>query len=788
MPGLRRVLTLGASVVLLAAPSAAHAAPAGPWDAFNLSPSATRTQLPRSIARTVGAVSNPQAVLSGGATTLSSGGQVTLDFGQEVGGTVTLHASGSGQIGLAFAESSAYIDVTSDATTGGPRGRDGAIMVDVSGPTDYTTPLSLQRGGFRYLTLFLASGTSVDVDAVSVHYTAAPTMPDPRDYANYFYSSDDELNRIWYAGAYTVETNTIAPTQGRTWPAPDALWSNTGVVGVGDTILTDGAKRDRTVWPGDLGISFPTAYASLGDTVSTRNALTTMYDHQSAGGALPYSGPPLSKSGSDTYHLWTLSATGDYYDVTADRGWLDSVWSRYKLGMDFILAKLDDRGLLYMTTTLDSSDPVAKGERLSANVLMWKALAGGARLAAVEGDSAVAADYAARAAALKAAIDAYLWDEAAGMYKLYPDSSVHPQDGNALAVWYGLVDSPARAARISQGLQRTWTAYGAPTPESKSQLKTFPASMEVMAHFAAGADQAGVDLIRREWGFMLHDPLGTQSTFPEALRDNGCICSTYTSMSHGWATGPTAALTEYVLGLAPASPGGATWTFTPHPADLTFARGRLQTTRGALDASWKADTGRFSAQLSAPAGTSGRIAVPTFGRSTAVWLDGTLIGNTSSGSYVYLDDVAGGTHTVDAYPSSSVTSVGGTVPSTLSLTLGSAGFGAFTLGVTHDYTATLTADVVSTAGDATLAVADPSGKATGHLVNGAFALPRPLEAGSPPAPLHEDGTPLTVQTYAGPVSRDQAAITLTQPIGAGDALRTGSYSKTLTFTLSTSNP
>ena len=119
------------------------------------------------------------------------------------------------------------------------------------------------------------------------------------------------LNRIWYAGAYTVQTNTIDPAQGRTWPAPDALWSNTGLVGTGASILTDGAKRDRTVWPGDLGVAFPTAYTSTGDTASTRNALTTMYDKQSSTGALPYSGPPLSKTQSDTYHLWTLSATGE---------------------------------------------------------------------------------------------------------------------------------------------------------------------------------------------------------------------------------------------------------------------------------------------------------------------------------------------------------------------------------------------------------------------------------------------------------------------------------------------
>ena len=80
---------------------------------------------------------------------------------------------------------------------------------------------------------------------------------------------------------------------------------------------------------------------------------------------------------------------------------------------------------------------------------------------------------------------------------------------------------------------------------------------------------------------MLNDPLGTKSTFPEALRADGCVCSTYTSMAHGWAAGPTSALTEYVLGVAPTSPGGATWRFAPQPADLTFAQGRADHDHGA---------------------------------------------------------------------------------------------------------------------------------------------------------------------------------------------------------------
>jgi hypothetical protein len=139
--------------------------------------------------------------------------------------------------------------------------------------------------------------------------------------------------------------------------------------------------------------------------------------------------------------------------------------------------------------------------------------------------------------------------------------------------------------------------------------------------------------------------------------------------------------------------------------------------------------------------------------------------------------------------------VGGTVPATLSLTLGApAAFGPFTPGVAKDYTATQTANIVSTAGDATLSVTDPSSTAPGHLVNGSFALPQPLQAsatspaGNGGAFAALSGSPLTLLTWPYPVSNDPVTINYKQSIGAGDALRTGSYSKTLTYTLSTTQP
>ncbi len=141
--------------------------------------------------------------------------------------------------------------------------------------------------------------------------------------------------------------------------------------------------------------------------------------------------------------------------------------------------------------------------------------------------------------------------------------------------------------------------------------------------------------------------------------------------------------------------------------------------------------------------------------------------------------------------------VGGSVPATLALTLGSpAAFGPFTPGVTKTYAADMTANVISTAGDATLSVADPSSTATGHLVNGAFSLPSPLQAGATsavatgamPAAVGGSANPTTLLTYAAPVSNDAVTVSFQQAIGANDALRTGTYSKTITFTLSTTTP
>ncbi len=676
--------------------AAGPAAPASPaamagrsaGDAYILAPS-TRTLAPVAVQSTAGSVSSPQNVLSGASTRISGANSaLVLDFGKEVGGLVTLTFAGAGaagqRVGLAFTESSLYVGPTSDLSSGAAfsgTGTDGALATTVNGAGAYTMPADKLRGGFRYLTVFLSSSGWVDLNGVSLAFTGAAGMADPSAYTNYFFSNDAQLNKIWYAGAYTVQMDTIDPAQGRVWPPPSTGWENNGLVGAGSSVLVDGAKRDRSVWSGDLGVSLPTEYVSTDDIASSRNALTTLYQHQnSSSGELEYGGPQFNFYGSDTYHAWALIGTASYYTYSNDKAWLDTYWSQFKLGMGFITAKIDGNGLLNVTGTSDWARGGQGGENIEANSLLYKALTGGAVLAGAEGDSADAAAWQRQAATLKAAANQRLWNAAVGLYRDNPASTLYPQDGNSLAVWYGLTDSPAKNTAIAHGLATRWNDHGAASPEKDGgAIGTFPGSMEVQAHFTAGDDVNALALIRREWGGMLGSPTGTGSTFWEGLRSDGTFDygGTYMSLAHGWATGPTSALTFSVLGLAPT--GTAQYTFAPHPGDLTHVEGTIRLPQGTVTGSWDYDAaaGTLAETLASPAGSTGTIGVPTYGSSAvaitvngaSVWSGGAfhpvpgITGGSTDGSYVYLTGVAAGSRTVSAVnvgaPAAFATSVSG---------------------------------------------------------------------------------------------------------------------------------
>jgi hypothetical protein len=638
-------------------------------DDYNLPP-ASRTLTPVAVQRIHGAVSSSDQMLSGGTTTLSGkGSYIVFDFGKEVGGIPSLQfgtASNSAQsVFLAFSESVLYTGPQSDRSDGG-HGQDGNLSVAVAAQGTYTVPPEKLRGGFRYITVGMQTGGSVELTRVTLSFTPAPALADLRAYSGSFRSNDDLVNRVWYAGAYTVQLNTIDPNQGRIWPPPTSSWSNNGVSGSGTTILVDGAKRDRLIWPGDLGISSLTAFVSTGDTLSVKNDLDTLFAHQDSSGGLPCVGPEANFGAiSDTYHLWTLNVVINYYLYSGDRSWIVAHWPQIKQAVAFSTAKIGAHGLLSVNLKFDWGRHVPGGEEISANALLFQVLQGTSFLASIAGDTTAQSLYSDTAASVRSAINLYLWDAGAGMYVDLPGSSLHPQDGNSLAVWFGIPDSMAKSVSVSTALKRRWNGFGALTPEHSNTIANFPGSMEVLAHFAAGDDVTALSLIRMQWGYMLSNPYGTGGTFWEGyLQDGEFDGGNYMSLAHGWATGPTSGLTNYVAGIGPELSATVPFHVIPHPGDLTQASATVSLPQGTISTSWKQNGASFVETIAAPAGVAGRYGIPTGGQPIIISIDGQLVWNgcragepvvpgvsvgavSLDGAYLYLSSVAG-SHTVTA--------------------------------------------------------------------------------------------------------------------------------------------
>ena len=290
----------------------------GEWSTNIFAPS-SRTVAPSSIL----SLANASVISAwpGSAHIAGNGSALVFDFGKEVGGlaTISYTSQGSGALGLAFSEAKNYIGLWSDSSNGkfAPGGGDGAIYDNftTAGNHTYTMDKAHLRGGFRYLTLFLITNetsSTIDINTISLEIGFQPTWSNLQAYQGYFHSSDDDLNKIWYSGAYTLQTNAVPVDTGRWVPTLAVGWANNGSLSNGTTVIVDGAKRDRAVWPGDMGVAVPATFVSIGDLDSVANALQTMYDHQNRDGSFPEAGPPLLQQSSDTYHMWSMIGTYNY--------------------------------------------------------------------------------------------------------------------------------------------------------------------------------------------------------------------------------------------------------------------------------------------------------------------------------------------------------------------------------------------------------------------------------------------------------------------------------------------
>ncbi|TKA79702.1 hypothetical protein B0A49_01458 [Cryomyces minteri] len=210
------------------------------------------------------------------------------------------------------------------------------------------------------------------------------------------------------------------------------------------------------------------------------------------------------------------------------------------------------------------------------------------------------------------------------------DGSIHPEDGNSMALLFDGADA-AYTARISHQLTTNWCPIGAVTPEQPYNIVPLVESFEIKGHLAIRQTQRALDLVRLSWGWYLNNPYGTGSTTIEGYLDDGTFRyandgynadGSYPSHAHGWSTDPTDALTSYVLGLRLTAPGGSAWTLAPQFGDLKAVEGGFTTPLGKFSASWKLTSGGYTLEYDVPENSTGTLVLPSKSKAACVELDG----------------------------------------------------------------------------------------------------------------------------------------------------------------------
>lgn len=375
-----------------------------------------------------------------------------------------------------------------------------------------------------------------------------------------------------------------------------------------------------------------------------------MYQYQDSNGEFPQAGPPLLQQGSTTYHLWTMISTYNYALYSNDLAFVSSNWHGYKRAMDWVTGhQTYSSGLLDVTGLKGWGQVVTGYNETLAQVLLFHTLRTGATMASWLGGSenlALATKWTAAAETLRNATITYCYDSKYGAFRsnASTDDTLYSQGANAMAVALGLVAPDSEMAQsISVRLKENWTPIGASCPELPGEISPYISGFELQAHLIAGQSQRAVDLMRLSWGWQINNPNGSQSTPIEGYLVDGSFAyrwddgyqwmdgkpdPSYISHCHGWSTGPTSALSNFIVGLTVLSPAGANWRFAPQFADLKTAEGGFTTYLGKFSAIWslrsnKSESG-YSAMLQTPSGTKGTIVLPVVqaGKMPSVTLNG----------------------------------------------------------------------------------------------------------------------------------------------------------------------
>jgi hypothetical protein len=622
----RAALAVVATAALAAAsavhPVAAHAAlpvwPDNPnWQRLVPAPASDDVR-PVAITRTQGSVTNPGALTGQGtgSTVLSvpAGGSpavAVLDFGKEVGGTpyIVVSAASTATATVRVSTSEALPFLT-DSSGGYVNDSGAQISFSVTGPRTYTGGL---RGGFRFAAIELRTAGTVTLTRAGVNFKAYRATPDR--YQGYFVSSDDQLNRIWYAGAYTAQLDMVPTGVASCFSVP---------------VIFDGAKRDRAIWSGDLMVTDPVALLSIGTNSGpyVRGAINSIMNLQAASGRLTSAVGFRGCGAFDyavTYSAYSAIIAIQYYRYTGDTAYITGLRSKLEAAAAFQATRLDANGLV-VTNDPDYWQTRQSDEVTEYSLAYYELLQQMIWLEGKVGTPARVTEYSAKATALRNAINARLWNASAGRYMhTATRPNVFPLDANVNAIRLGVAPADQVHAILTYFKDR-WQPHGSqisqPAPSmadpSGHTIEPLNNTWELMARFAGGDTADALNLMRRLWGVQVDPNSGFYTgTFWEFVGGNGLPTRGFDSLAHAWGAGPTQLLTESVLGVTPVEAGYTTWQVRPQPSTLTWAQGQAPTARGPLTVKWAQDSTRqFHLQVVAPIGTGGEVWVPLASATT----------------------------------------------------------------------------------------------------------------------------------------------------------------------------
>ncbi|OCW94041.1 alpha-L-rhamnosidase [Macellibacteroides sp. HH-ZS] len=464
-----------------------------------------------------------------------------LDFGKELQGGLQLVTGMPGSqkpvnIRIRFGES------VSEAmsTTGVSGATNDHAMRDFTLSLPWLGVTEVGNTGFRFVRIDLLDPASeLQLKEVRAIFTARD-IP----YKGSFSCNDEQLNKIWLTGAYTVHLN-----------MQEYLW--------------DGIKRDRLVWVGDMHPEVMTINTVFGYNEVVPKSLDLIRD------ITPL---PQWMNGISSYSIWWLLIHRDWYLYQGDLDYLMQQKTYMEGLLKYLLTKVDANGRekLDGNRFLDwPSSENQPGVDAGLQALLTMAMDAGSELCRLLKNDSLAAQCA----------------EAAGcMKKQVPDAN-HSKQAAALMALAGLMD-PVTADKEVVGVG------------GAKNFSTFYGYYMLQAMAKAQNVQGGLDIIRTYWGAMLDlgattfwedfnmdwlpDAAPIDNLVPEGKKDihgdygDYCYKGFRHSLCHGWASGPTSWLTQHVLGFKVLEPGCKVVKIEPSLGDLLWAEGTLPTPQGTI--------------------------------------------------------------------------------------------------------------------------------------------------------------------------------------------------------------